>query len=319
MDWPYIVLIIVGSLLVAGLIFSLFFTFLIAYIVYVKTLKRDKNSAWGREHCSEPGCEPLEEMWRRGLGWADTQTEFKKELSITSKDGLKLVGEWYDYGFDKSVIIIPGRRETLVYSYYYAKPYKDAGVNVLVIDQRAHGLSEGTYSTCGIKESEDASLWIQYLHDELGQKEIFIHGICVGTCISSIIGTKYKTDYIKGIILDSAFISYKEIYANHFIEEGHALFPVFYQVWFWFRLFTHCNINESRPELYLPKLNIPVVFIWGENDAYCHPDKSKELFEKCGSPDKKVEWFAGAPHSRVRLSDEEHYDKVVSGFLRAHR
>ena len=76
-------------------------------------------------------------------------------------NGLKLVGEWFDYGFDKTVIILPGRRETLVYSYYYAQPYKELGINVLVIDQRAHGLSEGTYSTCGIKEADDVKLWLK--------------------------------------------------------------------------------------------------------------------------------------------------------------
>ena len=81
-------------------------------------------------------------------------------MSITSFDGLKLIAEYYDFGFDKTAIIMPGRRECLIYSYFYAFPYKDAGVNVLVIDQRAHGLSEGKYSTCGIFEAKDVIDWI---------------------------------------------------------------------------------------------------------------------------------------------------------------
>ena len=137
------ILIIVGILLAAGLFFSIIFTFIVAYIVYSKTLMRGKSGSWGREHCSEPGCVPLETMWERGLVWKKKNESFIKEVSVKSKDGLKLVGEWFDYGFDKTVIILPGRRETLVYSYYYANPYKESGVNVLVIDQRAHGFSEG--------------------------------------------------------------------------------------------------------------------------------------------------------------------------------
>lgn len=318
MGWPIIVIIIVASLLVAGLIFSVFFTFLVAYIVYSKTLKRDKHTAWGREQCSEPGCEPLEEMWRRGLAWKKEDENFIKEVSIQSKDNLKLVGEWFDYGYDKTIIILPGRRETLVYSYYYARPYKEAGLNVLVIDQRAHGLSEGTYSGCGILEAEDTSLWIKYLHDELGQEEIYLHGVCVGTCVSSIVATKYKVDYLKAVILDSAFISYKEIYKNHFIEGGHKLFPVFYEVWVWYKLFTHCNINDSSPLKYMPEFNLPVLFIWGDKDIYCLPEKSQELFKTCASNDKQLEWFEGAMHSRVRLSNEEHYDGLIKDFLAKH-
>ena len=207
-----IILIIIGALLVLGLIFSLFFTFFVAYKVYSKTLMRDKHSHWGREHCSEPGNPALETMWKRGLEWAKKDKSFIKELSIHSNDGLKLVGEWFDYGFDKTIVILPGRRETLVYSYYYAQPYKELGINVLVIDQRAHGLSEGTYSTCGIKEADDVKLWLKYMHDEHNQKDLYIHGICVGTCVTSIVLATFKEPYLKGAVLDSAFITYKEIY-----------------------------------------------------------------------------------------------------------
>jgi len=315
MPWWGILLIIIGGFLVLGLIFSVFFTFLIAYIVYSKTLMHGKSGSWGREHCSEPGCIPLETMWTRGLEWKKTTESYIKEVEIKSKDGLKLVGEWFDYGFDKTVIILPGRRETLVYSYYYAKPYKDAGVNVLVIDQRAHGFSEGKYSTCGIKEAEDVSLWMKYLHDELSQKEIFIHGVCVGTCCASMVVAKYKPDYLKAVILDSMFISYKEIYKNHYLESGHKLFPVFYEIWIWFKLLTKCNINVSNPEKYMPSFDLPVMFIWGTKDVYCLPEKSKILYEKCASKQKQIEWFEGAEHSRVRLYDEERYDGLVSDFL----
>ena len=315
MPWWAIVLIVVGSLLVLGLLVSVVLTFIVAYIVYSKTLMRGKSGTWGREHCSEPGCIPLETMWVRGLEWQKKNVSFTKELTIKSKDGLKLVGEWFDYGFDKTVIILPGRRETLVYSYYYANPYKECGVNVLVIDQRAHGLSEGKYSTGGIKEAEDVSLWMQYMHNELGQKEIYIHGICVGTCCTSILVAKYKTDYLKAIILDSMFITYKEIYKNHYLESGHKLFPVYYQIWMWFNFFTKCNIEDSRPDKYMPKIDLPVLFIWGTKDVYCLPEKSKILYDLCASKNKEIQWFDGAEHSRVRLFDENRYDGLIRDFL----
>ena len=203
-----------------------------------------------------------------------------------------------------------------MYSYYYAQPYKKLGVNVLVVDQRAHGLSEGTYSTCGIKEAEDAQLWMEYMHDVLDQKELFLHGICVGTCATSIATASFKKDYLKAIILDSAFITYQEIYKNHYIESGHALFPVYYEIWMWFKHFTKCNINDAKTINYVPKFdNIPVLFIWGTKDIYCLPEKSKQIYEACSSNKKEIVWFEGALHSRVRLSDEERYDAVIGDFL----
>ena len=126
---------------------------------------------------------------------------------------------------------------------------------------------------------------------------------------------KYKPDYLKAVILDSMFISYKEIYKNHYLESGHKLFPVFYQIWIWFRLLTKCNINVSNPEKYMASFDLPVMFIWGTKDVYCLPEKSKILYEKCASKQKQIEWFEGAEHSRVRLYDEERYDGLVSDFL----
>ena len=310
-----VTIIVVSAFLVSGLLFSIVFTMLIAYKVYSKTLMRDKDSHWSREQCSEPGNPALETMWKRGLEWVKGDEKYIKELTIQSKDKLKLVGQWFDYGFDKTIVILPGRRETLVYSYYYAQPYKKLGFNVLVIDQRAHGLSEGTYSTCGIKEAEDVKLWLRYLHDELKQKELYLHGICVGTCVSSIVVATFKEDYLKAVILDSTFITYKEIYKNHYVESGHALFPVYYEIWLWFRILTHCKISDARTIKYMPDFKLPALFIWGTKDAYCLPDKSQEIFDKCASENKKLIWFDGALHSRVRLSDESRYDQVISDFL----
>ena len=313
-----IILIISAIVIGMAILSSVIVVFIVAYIVYSKTLMRGKSGTWGREHCSEPGCVALETMWVRGLEWKKKDESFIKELTIKSKDGLKLVAEWFDYGFDRTVIILPGRRETLIYSYFYAKPYKQSGVNVLVIDQRAHGYSEGKYSTGGIKEAEDVSLWMSYLHNELNQKYIYLHGICVGTCCATMVVAKYKVDYLKAVILDSAFISYKEIYKNHYLESGHKLFPVYYLIWFWFRFFTKCKISDSNPEMYMPVFDLPVLFMWGTKDVYCLPEKSKILYEKCASKQKEIEWFEGAEHSRVRLYDEGRYDGLVSDFLARH-
>ena len=99
---------------------------------------------------------------------------------------------------------------------------------------------------------------------------------------------------------------------------GHKLFPVFYEIWVWFKICTKCSINDARPEKYLPNLTLPALFMWGDKDAYCLPEKSKVLFANCGSKDKEIEWFEGAEHSRVRLFNEERYDALISDFLARH-
>ena len=87
-------------------------------------------------------------------------------------DGLQLFVEYFDFGADRCVIILPGRCESLIYSYYFASPYEEAGFNVLVVDTRCHGKSEGTYNTIGVKESQDILKWAKVIHEQFGNQEI---------------------------------------------------------------------------------------------------------------------------------------------------
>ena len=195
--WYHWVIIAVGALLFAGLVFSIILTMYIAKQVYEHTLvKRDADS-WGRV-CSAPDNEEQVTMWNKGLEWGKANEKYKKEVAITSNDGLKLVGEFFDFGKEKTAVILSGRCECCWYGYYYAFPYQEAGYNILVIDGRGHGLSEGKYSTAGILESEDAILWMKLLKEEYNQKGFVLHCICIGSATGTLAAnTEFGKQYVE--------------------------------------------------------------------------------------------------------------------------
>lgn len=315
MPLPLIIAIIVAGVILLALAMFISGAYFAAWMVYTHTLVRREGKTWGRQ-ISEPGNKELEIMWEKGIEWGNSNESYKKELQIKSFDGLNLVAEYFDFGGDKTVIILPGRRECLIYSYFYAVPYKDLGINVLVVDQRAHGLSEGKYATAGILEAKDIIKWSEYLHDNFSQKGIYIHGVCVGTCCATnILRDKDCPSYIEAAIYDSCFISYKEIFGNHMKELGHRLWPTFPIIWKHFKRCTGCNINDSQPLKYIDQVKVPVCFIWGKKDAYCLPEKSEMIWEKCVAPKKEMHWFEEGTHSKLRLCDSEQYDKIVSNFF----
>ena len=315
MPIPAIIAIIVGSVLLLGILMFISGAFFAAYMVYTHTLVRREGKSWGRQ-ISEPDNKELQIMWDKGIDWANSVVSYKKDLEIKSFDNLKLIAEYYDFGYDKTVIIMPGRRECLIYSYFYAMPYQEVGVNVLVIDQRAHGLSEGKYSTCGILEAKDVIEWSKYLHDKFKQSTIYLHGVCVGTvCSINVLRDKDCPSYVKAAILDSAPISYKEIFGNHMMELGHKLWPTFPIIWWYFKKKTHCNINESNPLKYIDQVKQPICFIHGKLDAYCFPNKTEWLYDKCKAQ-KEIHWFENGTHSKVRLADSNQYDEIVKQFIK---
>ena len=126
-----IVLIIIAAILVFGVIsFWLFMTY-VSWRVYQGTLVRTSPEVWGRA-CSEPENEEQLEMWNRGLAWAESvgintkevqngilkETDRYTDLRIEN-DGFQLYGQYIDFGADRAVIIIPGRCESLLYSFVY--------------------------------------------------------------------------------------------------------------------------------------------------------------------------------------------------------
>ena len=59
--------------------------------------------------------------------------------------------------------------------------YRSLGYNLLLVDQRAHQDSEGTFPTFGAKERYDVISWVTYLGQMLGQTHpLFLGGLSMG-------------------------------------------------------------------------------------------------------------------------------------------
>jgi len=313
--WQIILLIVLAVIVGSGILFSIFCLFYISWRVYSGVLIRTKPEKWGRS-CSAPKDPSMVEMWEKGLVWGEKYKENKREVGITN-DGFKLVGEFFDFGFNRAVLILAGRTECCMYSYFYAEPYRAAGYNVLVIDTRSHGLSEGKYNTAGILESRDIIAWVKFLHDELKQESVVTHAICVGGSGAIIAATsEQRPSYWTKLVFDGLFISFEDSFATHMKDEGHGKSPIFYMIWFWFKIKTGCSVNDAVPYKYADKINMPVLFLHGKEDKFSLPNKSQKLFDKCTYEQKQVKWFEHGAHSRLRLINEKEYDETVINFVK---
>ncbi len=306
-------IIALALLLVGGVVAMLIITLPIAKKVYSHTLVRTEREKWGRV-CSAPENEEQLKMWNLGCGWAEENKTYMTELQIEN-DGLKLFGEYYDFGFDKCVVILPGRCECLKYSYFYAAPYRESGYNVLVTDSRAHGFSDGQYSTIGKEESRDLEKWARLLTEKYGIKSILLHCICIGCATGLLAATRSgSTLPFKGIILDGCFTTFRETYKRHMQVDRRPLFPVLDMIMLMIYRNTGCNVLTDSPKRMLPRLRIPVMFIHGKCDIYSLPAKAEQLYSSTGSESKRLVWMEKGCHSHLRLAQTDKYDAAVKEF-----
>lgn len=307
MNWIFIAVIVFLAL-------NLIFVFALSGVIYVILLVRNKKEKWSREP-SMPDDPEYVNMYREGLCWGEKYASFCRELE-TRNGRFSLAAQYFDFGYDKAVIIIPGRMESCRYSYYYGEPYRKAGCNVLCIDTRAHGLSQGVINSLGYREFSDILAWGEMLHDKLGIKEIFLHGICIGasTALFSLTSEKCP-DYFTAMVSDGMYQNFKETLKNHMIEQKRPMFPFFAVILLYIRLISGANVVTDGPLKRIGKLRKPILIIHSRMDIYSLPESASALFDACGSERKKLEWFDVGGHSRVRYNSPEKYDKAVTDFL----
>lgn len=313
----FVILIILAALILGGLVPMFIYTVPISKRVYETQLVRTEPSKWGRE-CSAPDNEEQLLMWNEGVKWAEQNRDVIKEVEIESC-GFHLYGEYFDFGADRCVIILPGRCESLMYSYFFASPYKEAGFNVLCIDTRCHGKSEGVYNTIGVKERFDVIAWSRLMHDEFNNKEIYYHGICIGTAAGIFAITDESCpDYVKGFVTEGCFVSFRETFKQHMIYEKRPLFPVLDLVMLRINACTGTNVYKDKPIAAIKKIKKDkrVLFLYGKKDVFSLPEKSQKLFDACSAEDKKLVWFEKGGHSHLRINNPKEYDNAIIDFFK---
>lgn len=295
--------------------FIVFSELLIAWIIYAVLLVRTSKKKWGREVKLPEGDEEYSGMYYEGLEWGKRWEDYRQEVSVRS-GRLRLAGEYFDFGGEKAVIIIAGRMESLKYCYYFAEPYRRAGYNVLVIDNRAHGYSDGVFCALGYREYRDIFAWSRSLVEDFGNKAVFLHGICIGSSVALFALTHEDCpDYIEGMCGEGMYTRFAESFRNHMIEDHHPKFVAKSLVYLYMRLFSGANVVSDGPLWRIDRLQKPILLLHSRQDTYSTPDQAQQLFEKCESPYKRLVWFDKGAHSRVRANATQKYDDTIVSFL----
>lgn len=233
------------------------------------------------------------EKWIRAA-----RTTPHRDVSITSYDGLKLCGKYYEYA--------PGAPVELMFHGYRGSAERDMaggmyrafrlGHSALIVDQRCSGNSEGNVITFGIKEHRDCLAWIDFMLDFLGcDVEIILTGISMGAATVLLASGQKLPPNVVGVLADCGFHSAKDIIksvARGMHLPAELLYPF---VKFGARLFGHFDLEETSPLEAVKKCKIPVLFFHGMDDDYVPSYMSQIAFDACPTR-KKIVFVPGAGH-----------------------
>lgn len=308
------IILVIGVVVIGGAVFSWLYTYKIAEGVYTELLVRTSEEKWARVNSCPEDAE-YSQMYQTAVAWQQAHKDKIREVSIVSS-GFHLFGEFLDNDSQNTVILISGRAEGLDYSYYFAPPYYEVGYNILSIDIRCHGKSEGKYNGLGIKEYVDIQQWAKFLEAECHTTQVLLHSLCIGSTSALLACTKPGApDVIKGLVVEGMYTNWKQVLVHRFHTNGRPLFPVHMQLCMIIKKRSGVDIQKEGPEHYIGKLQKPILFLHGKKDVSSPPYMAEALYSACSSKQKKLVWFDEGIHSHLRICNTAAYDAAVSEFI----
>ena len=237
-----------------------------------------------------------------------------ENIYIESFDKLKLHARLYENKNSKKVAIL--------FHGYRGAAYRDfccvgneiinMGYTVIIIDQRAHGQSEGHSITFGIRESKDVETWANYARNRFGEDiSLALMGVSMGGASVLIAADKVKN---AKIIADCPFTSPK-------IALKDTLRSIKLATWIFYPLlslssliFAHTNLNKLSAYDSIKNTTNDVLIIHGDVDKVVSYKISQDLYN--AYPNKiHYELFEGAEHGGSYIKDTARYQKILKEFL----
>lgn len=313
--WFYLILGLVLVLVVLPLFAMLF---IVPIPIFDSLFIRKNKEKWSRNAPSDSKNEEMLKMWSLAKDFQASNRKHYSKVHVLTDDGLNLYGEYYDFGGKEAVIILPGRPETLVYSLFYAESYRKAGVNVLVVDTRAHGESDGEKHGCGYMERLDIFAFARWLGSEKGIEKVILHGICVGSssCVHAVTDPN-KPSNIVGLVTDGLYVSLYETLKLR-VRKNAKINPLTCVAYFRHRIkrLYGYDTKKDGPLYHMGEIKIPTLMMASEEDIYSLPEKTKLLYSKIPEETpKKLVLFPRGAHSHLRIVNPELYDKSVQDFV----
>lgn len=241
-----------------------------------------------------------------------------EDVWVTSKDGLKLHGTFFSNGGAKRVVICfhgytsEGMKDYIAVSNYYLKH----GFAMLLVDERAHGQSEGTYIGFGCLDRYDAVEWTKWVVEKCGQDaEILLHGTSMGASTVLMTSGLELPDQIKGIIADCGFTSPKEVFTHVLHSMYHMpAFPTIQIADLLNRKLAGYGTDECNAAREVQKSKTPTLFIHGSGDTFVPCDMCEKIYENCAAKKWKL-IVEGAAHAESYYKDTKAYEEALDTLI----
>lgn len=251
---------------------------------------------------------------------ADFAAEAFEEVTFVSHDGLTLKGRYYHYADGAPLeIMCHGYKGNAIRDFCGNwRIAKEDGRNVLLIDQRCHGNSEGHTITFGILERRDVLGWISWANQRFGEVPILLSGVSMGAATVLMVSGMELSENVKAVVADCPYDAPSNIIKKVLGQDmGMPVGLVYPLIRFGGMVYGRFNLNAFSPVEAVRKTKLPILLIHGDDDRFVPYNMSVNI--RAAAPEKiNFHTVSGAGHALNYVTDPETYTRILREFTRKH-
>ncbi len=225
--------------------------------------------------------------------------EIKEEVHdvrFETEDGVELHGWWAPRKDAKVTLLwFHGNAGNLTHRYQDFMMLRGLGCQVLIVDYRGYGRSEGSPSESGLYRDGRAAYRFLTEEKNVAPEELVILGRSLGSAVATKLAGELK---IQKLILVSPFTSVRDMVPHVLPIPGlHLLVSAEYDSW-------------SR----IRDISVPLLVIHGEEDPVIPFELGRKLYEHANEPKSFVR-LPGAGHNNIGAVAGDKYRRAIGTFL----
>lgn len=240
---------------------------------------------------------------------------------VISFDTTKLKGYHVKSSLSKpkaSIILVHGIGGCKEHFTNLAANLAKKGYDCWVFDNRAHGESEGLYTTYGYLEKKDIKAIVDAIKQKTPETKVAIWGNSLGGAIA-IQALEYDKRIGFGII-ESTFTNLRQIVYDY---QKRLFFDVGIEFASNMALDEAGKIARFNPDKVSPieavkKITQPILICHGDKDENISVEYGKSLFNNLASKDKTLVLVKGGGHYNLATTGGSTYNNKLIGFLEVH-
>ncbi|MFA7664350.1 MAG: alpha/beta hydrolase [Clostridia bacterium] len=323
LDISQILFVVLGSLGGAIIIIVLLYV-LVSYIAFSKLIKRPKKQM------SMNGDNPfISLMGEDALDFIDYikpkiqqhRALVTEPVEIKTNDGLTLRGDFYraEEPTKKTIICMHGYSSGPEFDFSAITPFlHKQGFNLLFVNHRAHGKSDGKYIGFGVLDHLDSLKWIEATIELIPNAEIILYGVSMGGATVMMASGLDLPPNVKAVVEDCGYTGVWDIFSYQ-IRQMYNLrpFPIVHLAESFSKMHAKYSFRKTSPVTSVQKAVVPILFIHGGRDVFVPTFMGEANYEACTSA-KDILIIEDAGHAQSYYKNPELYEETLLTFLNKH-